>query len=207
MLISDFLAWLKRVTPGKGDGFTLFEILIVVGIISILSTVLLGYSQRNGVIIQLASNQAKLQSLLSRAKALSIQTYFEGPGEGENVCAHGVGVEGQEAYIFQLWGDSCPGPEIGSPSDAWMGGYECRGSTELREERLAGELDSINFENKLVEIDEGESNLTCVIFIPPDPVVKINGGEESASVVIRGKDDTGSLGITVTKDGKIELFK
>src|SRR3989344_6682644 len=94
-------------------GFTLIEIVVVMGIIAILSSMMLGYSQRNSRQVFLAPSQAKLASMFARAKFLSIQSFFYSGPQDDVVCGHGIGVDvnARRVFIFQdiADGEQCSG--------------------------------------------------------------------------------------------------
>jgi len=67
----------NKKSTGKSTGFTLIETLVVITIVGVLSSILVGYSRQSGKIIALTSTEAKFLSLFSRAKFLSIETFFD----------------------------------------------------------------------------------------------------------------------------------
>ena len=177
-------------------GFTLLEIVVVMGIMAILSAMMLGYSQRNSKQVLLATTQVKLASIFSRAKALSIQSFFDsGSGGGDEViCAHGVhiDIDSQEMFIFQDIRDS------GScPRDPRQYDYS---ATDDRE--LEGELNKVSLADKSIKIESADSQY--VIFIPPEPRVEFDGDNPNTSSVVITDGDM-NLTVTVTKDGQIRM--
>lgn len=177
-------------------GFTLLEIVVVIGIMAILSTMMLGYSQRNSRQVLLATTQVKLQSIFSRAKTLSIQSFFDSGSQDpdEIVCAHGVYIDkdSQRMFIFQDITDS------GSCSTD-PGTYEYN---ENKDRELEGELNQLDLADKTVQIDKYDSHY--VIFIPPEPIVEFDGTNENESSVTITDGDM-DLTVTVTKDGQIRM--
>ncbi len=186
---------LARRSLGEG-GFTLIELLVVMGITVALTAMVLGYSRQSSSQLALASTESKMLSLINRAKFLSIETYFGGgrSGSGQRICAYGVRVDiaRQEMFIFQDLSSEgkCPSSSGG---DAYDEG-----------ERLTGELNEIKLENALMAF--GESDLSEVIFIPPDPKTKINksGTTEKAKLSVKIKEGSGQFVITVNNAGQIK---
>ncbi len=185
-----------KISRFKSAGFTLLEILIVVSVITILSAMLAGYSRQSGRQLLLATTEANLLSLFSRAKFLSIETFFQeadSPG-GSKVCAYGVHVDrsAQEIFIFR---DGIP--ELGScPGD----NVYKSGSNDLR---LSGEIDGVKLNADVLSL--GTGSLDDIVFIPPDPEVVINGsGDTSATLVVNSLSGAGDFTITLNKDGQVK---
>ncbi len=190
MPISTYSASSKR----KSKGFTLLEMMVVIGVVTVLSSMILGYSQRNNRQVMLATSQAKMVSLFSRAKALSIQTFFEPQEADETICAHGVKVdeETQSIFIFQ---DIAEG--VGCSRD--IDDYEY----DSGDVRLEGELNELFVGEQTIVIDGDNTDLDWVLFIPPEPRVKFNGSQQEYGVALT--DGTVNVSVRVTKDGQIKL--
>lgn len=187
-------------------GFTLLEIVVVMGIMAVLSSLMLGYSQRNSKQVLLATTQAKMASVFSRAKFLSLQSFFStnsSVGDDEFICAHGVEVDfdEQRISIFQSISDECAGPENLSDTN-YIDEY-----LDYEKVYLEGELNRLHLsEQRGVEL-VGEGQYT-VIFIPPEPRVKFSDNVTDDILKVEAKttvDDTFILGVTVDKNGQIQV--
>lgn len=69
-------------------GFSLIEMLVVVGIVIFLAGMVVAYSSSTGRKMMLYAEQSKVASVLSRAKSLALQKYSV--GSGVSACAFGV---------------------------------------------------------------------------------------------------------------------
>ncbi len=180
-------------------GFTLLEILVVVGITVVLTSMIAGYSREGGRQLALAATETKMLNLLSRAKFLSVETFFGGGRSGDQrICAYGVRVDtsGQEMFIFQDL-SSTPGCLPDNPLGNNDGTYSGIG------ERLVGELNEVKLTNTILAF--GETDLSEVIFIPPDPRTKINNSNISeASIRVKIKEGSSQFVITVNNAGQIK---
>lgn len=99
-LLSFFLKKSKR-----RAGFTLLEIIVVVSITIVLSTIVLAYSRSNEKQIILYREQAMIVGLINQAKTLAIQKFNE-PGTGFTACAFGIHFSGQSNYSLYEVGTS-----------------------------------------------------------------------------------------------------
>lgn len=181
-------------TSDSSAGFTLIELLVVLGITAILSAMIAGYSRESSHGLALASTQAKMTSLISRAKFLSIETYFGGGRSGDQrICAYGVRVDrsGGGVFIFQDLSTEAKCP--GNSNAAYDKG-----------ERLSGEINEVVLKGTLVSLGDG-TNLEELVFIPPDPQTKINKGSVSeGKIEVKAKNDKGKFIITVNNAGQIK---
>ena len=182
---------------GKEVGFTLLELVVVIGIIVILTSMVAGYSREGGRQLALVSTETKMLNLLNRAKFLSIETFFGGGRKGdERICAYGVKVDtaNEEMFIFQDLSTeaSCPGNSNGVYDEG---------------EQLAGELNEIKLQSTSVAFS-GETNLSEVIFIPPDPQTKIKKSDTSevseAKLFVKLREGDGRFIISVNNAGQIK---
>jgi len=178
------------------EGFTLIEMLVVLSITLILSGILIGYSRENSRQLILINTQTKFISLISRAKTLSTTTYLESlnipiaPSDPK-LCAYGVHIDRgtNEAFIFRDKAVDCVNSDYGYDSG---------------DDKLDGEINSFMIEIDAVQFTS-QGTLTDITFIPPDPVVKINGtsGIKEDFVEIETKGSTSKAIIKVNSAGRI----
>jgi len=179
----------------NGAGFTLIELMVVMAIVTFLTTILVGYSRQSGRQLLLSSAEARILSLVSRAKFLSIETFLKdlgGAGPTRKVCAYGVHMDTvkNEIFIFQ---DRKPAAAGCPASDKYEPG--------ANDARLFGELDSVKIDPDLMTLD---GTLKDIVYIPPDPDVIINNsGAGEATIKVDLKDGSGGFVITVTNAGQV----
>jgi len=193
---------MSRCDLRKQGGFTLIEILVVMGIIGVLSAILIGYSKQSSKNLLLTSTEAKSLSLISRAKFLSIETFFEqlgNPPGGRKICAYGVHVDYDENEIF-IFQDR-----------AGAGDSNCNGATNKYESandgRLTGELDSVKINTSILTLSATSTDrLNDIVFIPPDPDVVINNDAaiRNATIEVGLTDESNSFIITVNDAGQVK---
>jgi competence protein ComGC len=200
MAISGFLTSTKRGKLNNSDSaFTLIEIVIVMSIIIVLSTILVGYTRESGKRLMLTTTEAKMLSLISRAKFLSVETFFkeEETASGEKICGYGVRVEGNELFIFQ--------DKVGSSDPCSLSDHEYNVDNTL-DFKMTGELDKMTIDTQVFEMTPTLQN---IVFIPPDPDVIINGNEdeENAKItvdLIGVTNGTEGFTITVNNAGQVK---
>lgn len=183
-------------------GFTLIEVLVVISIVGILTTILIGYSRQSGRNLALTSSQAKLLSLVSRAKFLSIETFFDqldNPSGDMRICAYGVHVdeESNEVFIFQDRMDLSIS-DCDSSNNIFDSQYDLR---------MTGELDELKLDGRVLEVRESPATtLGNIVFIPPDPDVVINGspGTTEGVIEIGIVEDVYSYTVRVDKSGQVK---
>lgn len=88
-----------RLYEGKGRrGFTLLEILVVLGITTFLTGMVLTYGSRGRNQTSLYVEQAKLAQIILRAKSLSVATY----NKPDIPCGYGVSID-YDANSYELF--------------------------------------------------------------------------------------------------------
>jgi prepilin-type N-terminal cleavage/methylation domain-containing protein len=197
-------------------GFTLIEVLIVIAIISVLSTIMLGYGRSSSQQILLAKLVNQTEAIISNARFNSIQTFFNDPGS--KICAHGVRFDrdGLEARVFQMKmkdvSQSCPKPgELDDPEDYYERAYNPTQSSELKTDyEVSGALNQLKFGSEQTNVTLGGDfeKFEYIVFIPPDPQVVIfvdeNENAQETGVLKIGVGDLRGK-VTVTKYGQIDF--
>jgi prepilin-type N-terminal cleavage/methylation domain-containing protein len=157
----------KRMGIDCVRGFTLVEVVVTMAILIIFSGILVGYNQTSSRQLILVSYQAKLMSLISRAKSLSTSTFLDNLNSSYNpgdpiTCAYGAHVDktSGEIFIFRDMAVDCQ-----SSDNKYSGNSE--------RNNLTGDLNIFKLDFKTSEF-MSETDLNDVIFIPPDPKVIIN---------------------------------
>lgn len=139
-------------------GFTLVEIMVVLAVTAMLSSLILVYNASTRETLRLFTEKARVAQLVLRAKSLAISTYTE---TGVTPCGYGLRfnrVTGSYALVAYRPASCRDRSRVDTSDDA----YEVVQATTF-------ELPStIEFE------DRGDAkDVSYIIFIPPDPAVLI----------------------------------
>jgi len=162
--------------------FTIIEMLVIIGVLSLMSSILILYSRRAEQYVVLFKEQAKVINILSRAKALSISTY----SRSEVPCGYGVHFEAPRTFL--IFKDLPVNSNCSSADKK----YSDSTSSELVE---SFQLDSRVLFDSL--------SLSDILFIPPDPKVVITPSQDEATVVLKTIDGSKSATIRVNSAGQI----
>ena len=166
-------------------GFTLIELIVVIGILSGLISLFVLYSRDSERQLKLIREQARLISAVLRTKALSVQTFKS----GEASCGYGVNFSTNAYRIFKE-----PKAADGSCANnkAWGD------ATDI-------EVESVNLSDTGVTLSTSPS-MTDVFFTPPDPKVLLSPGNLSQSVITLSVTIAGSAStraVTINNGGQI----
>ena len=172
---------LKLKIKNSSQGFTLIEILVIITITTILAGIMIAYGHIGERQITLFRDQAKVIGVLNRAKFLTVQMFAE--TTGEKPCAYGVHFENnkQTFLIFKDLKTSCDGVYGGDNSGELFEKYEISSAFKF------------------------QTSLSDVVFIPPDPRVKLNAGSLSEATIKIALDATNYKTIRITKYGQITV--
>jgi|GEM_PF-1354111 len=91
--------WKRKEKNGR-KGFTVIEMLVVVGITIILSGMMLGFNRSSEKTIALVTERERVMSILGTARSLALQR--KNPGIGLAACGYGVKFSGNS--IVTLFG-------------------------------------------------------------------------------------------------------
>ncbi len=170
----------------KIKGFTLIEIMVVIGIMSLLLTTTYTYSRSSEKQIAILRDQAKVVEIANRAKSLSLSSY----GEEGAACGYGIHLEKPRTLIvFRDLAEDCAtsdGKLIFSdttlPCDRSNPDEECLEAYVLEQ--------NVSFSD--------DTSITDIDFVPPDPEVIFSpDGLEEAIIKIK------LLGTSIEKIVKI----
>jgi len=195
-------------------GFTLVEIIIVLGITIMLTSVLIVYTRGGEKQIIFFKDQTVLVSSLLRAKAFAIETFQPKLQPGldpaqEIICGWGVSFSrnSKEYTIFK---------DLPIPNDT-----DCANANKSFD-KTGEAFEAFEF-SEIVEIDclalNGSLNGSClnsnneskidIVFIPPDPLTEFYPKKlpetKEAVIVITLKDKTRNSVIRITKAGQISF--
>ncbi|MFA5083926.1 MAG: prepilin-type N-terminal cleavage/methylation domain-containing protein [Candidatus Paceibacterota bacterium] len=165
----------------NNKGFTVIEMLVVISVMVLLTSLLILYSRTGESQIILFRDQARLIAALNRAKFLSTQLY----SAPESPCGFGVYFS-QAENSFLIFRDSAANC---STSDNIYSG--------------ADEL----FENYQLspQVKFGDLTLTNIIFIPPDPETLIDNDPNKIEgiITLQNLNGSASLNVKVNNAGQI----
>jgi len=159
-------------------GFTLIEMLVIIGTLALISAFLIINVRSNEQQIILFREQAKIVNILSRAKSLTIATF----GKAGVPCGYGVHFEAPSTFLlFKDLAANCQASD-----KRYSGGDEIYESFQLDAALIFDTL-----------------TLSDVTFTPPDPSVAITPSQDEATIVIKAIRTGASATIKVNSAGQI----
>jgi prepilin-type N-terminal cleavage/methylation domain-containing protein len=188
--------------PQKNAGFTLIEILIVVVVSLLLSTIAIGYSGIGRDQVALSVETTKLSQFILQARSLSIATY----GNVGGTCAYGVAFNAASG-TYSIFGytpagmTSCPSAASGKITAASI----------LSDQKMyTGGTSGVHVGNGVVMSTTGNDVLSAVLFYPPNPRVFIVCSDGSfcsfsGKVYLGTADGSMSRTITVDQGGQVNF--
>ena len=188
ILIYEFMRMIRMNTnKNTKKGFTLIEMLVVIGIISLLSGIFIVYSRTGEQQILLFRDQAKIVGAISRAKSLSASSFRASLTKTDSSCGYGVHFEIPNTFIiFKDLAEDC---ELSDQKYTFSNAAEKFESFQL-DSRL--KFDAL-------------TNLSDIVFIPPDISAVITPDQDEAVIVIKTIDDKSSATIKINSAGQVSI--
>ncbi len=192
-------------------GFSTIEVLMVVLIIALLTSLTLGYSREGEKQIVLATARASLLETIIQSKNLAFQTFKQ----IRYLCGYGVHFENNQYILFtdlptgNPLNQRCPMPTASGPFYS--------GATEnFRVESLDPRLEILvcfvpqgitSLGLALPSILCPGTNVADVLFMPPDPIVLFDPPLPGSDMVIvlRFRDGSSSSRIIVGRAGQVSV--
>jgi prepilin-type N-terminal cleavage/methylation domain-containing protein len=142
----------------QNSGFTIIELIVVFGVISILSSYLILYNKVSQSQIILSLEQAKIIELLNQAKSLSISTYLNANAS----CGYGVNINYSQPESYELFSYGISGPGCKN-----IQSIDTSSSTYV----LIGQKNTLP---KELKFNNATSNyLNTIFYMPPQPKILI----------------------------------
>jgi type II secretory pathway pseudopilin PulG len=165
-------------------GFTVIELLVVIGITGLLSSYLIIYSGTSREQLALSIEASRLAQVIARAKSLAISTY----GASGGLCGYGLHVD----YAAQRYS------VVSFDSPTCTGLSALPNTTTTTSYTLAPE----------VRLVSASSSLTDVFFLPPDPKTVLNIGgilvtDQTGSIILEARGGSARKTIRVSSGGQI----
>ncbi len=179
---------MNKVGKKSSLGFSIIEMLVVMGILVLLTSTLILYNRTGERHIIVLREQARLIGTILRAKSLAINTFVE----NEPACGYGVHLtlsagSGKAGYfIYRDRATECRVSDhvYGDSSDEIVPGTE----VVLDKAVMFGDVD-----------------VTDIVFVPPDPQVYLNGGTglDQGEISIQTLDGSSRATIIISNAGQI----
>ncbi len=176
-----------KITKFKSKAFTLIEMLVTLGIITALSSMILVYSRKSETVSNLIREGDHIAFELRRAQNQAM-LMLQQDSDSEQICGWGIYVDQANPEQFILFADLC-----------------------LPDQSTGNEKYDPDEEVEIIPLLRGveifESNISSVVFIPPEPRIKFDpdlGDGTNASIKIQLKNQPGAYyEIQVSEAGQI----
>ncbi len=174
----------------KSKGFTLIELVVVVMIITLLSTVILAGIQTNRAPRALKSAVQELAVNIRKAQSMAISTQRVGE---EVPCGYGLYFDKTNPTSYILFAETDSDPDCANINRLYNGPSE--------------RVRIIKFSSSLVEIASTEPDPFSIFFIPPDPETSINYPSvvSEATITLKAKGDLSVKRVRVNIAGRVEI--
>ncbi|PIR06105.1 hypothetical protein COY65_02445 [Candidatus Jorgensenbacteria bacterium CG_4_10_14_0_8_um_filter_39_13] len=169
------------------SGYTLIEMLVVVGILALLTSITVLYGRTGEEQVALFRSQAEIIGVLNRAKTLSLQIYFSS-STVEKVCGYGVHFDTNNTFF--LFKDL-----VNFPADCSTANHQYDNNEQMESPRSLSK--NLQFGN--------ETSVTDVDFVPPDPKTYLNSSSSfpTATISIQSKTTTAKVYVKINQGGQI----
>ena len=210
-------------------GFTLIEMLVVIGITTLLSVVAIGYSKAGQNEVALTVETSKVAELILQAKALAINTYGGTSDGNTRICAFGVHFEVADqtnvTYSLFAYGvdrksqSHCP--SVASTTAIGLNGTLANGQNGI------GLIQPYEPSSWNIPVAQGvkidyqaalpADALTDVMFFPPDPATLISRNDptgyngdfmpspQTSYIYLSTVDGLNKTVISVSPDGQVNF--
>ncbi|MGB9608992.1 MAG: type II secretion system protein [Minisyncoccia bacterium] len=184
----------------KSNGFTIVELIVSLGVITMLASFLILYNKTNTAQIALSLETAKLVELINKSKSLSLSTYIE---KGA-ACGYGINID-YNSKSYTLF-------RYGSPTLTSGCANIASSSINFLDSTYA-ELEK-NFLPQNINFEKNNDYLNIIFFMPPDPKVLIwknnstlpiqqNNPDYESKIYLTTKDSSFKKQIIVDTSGQI----
>ncbi len=184
-------------------GFTIIELLVVLGITAMLSAIALGYTGVAQNQITLSVESAKIAETILRAKNLAIATYSTAPG----ICGYGVSIDvpDNEYSIFAY------DPAGGGPCPS-VASTTLTGLSTANEQPYSQSTWKVRPGTGVRLVQGNGDGLGAVLFYPPAPATLLSltgdaflppGSAVPLNVHLSTVDGSASTTITVSPAGQV----
>lgn len=178
----------KWLAPKTAQGFTIIEMLVTMGVLTILGGILILYSRAGESTSVLLRELAKVSGDINRTKNLAITTaaFVDKDGNKTLPCGYGIYFDLlQNQYI--IFADLA---------------VDCLTSQHLRDTEGNGDVEIISL-NKPLELKSADPNQ--VFFLPPDPTVIFLGAATEMEIRL-GPASGVIMGVKVNKTGQVSTY-
>ncbi len=184
----------KKKNKKNNFGFTIIEMLVIMGVLALLSGILIVYSRSGEMASNLIRQSAKMVADINRAKNLAITatSFTDSFGQEKRTCGYGI--------YFDI--STTPNQYIIFADTS----FDCGTSLYQRPSDGSNDLDVISI---LPSFSLEIGNVQQVFFLPPDPEVFFTtlDGSNIREAEVEIKSDRGAvIGVRVNKTGQVSTF-
>lgn len=180
--------WFKKIL--NSSGFTLFEMLMSMSIISLIAATLILYTRTGEQQITLFKEQAKVLNMLVRTRNLGITSFIKSASSTSFAtsslpCGYGMHFEiSGEMTIFQDMASDCA----------------------LADHIYSGVAEAFESSTLAADISFDSLSLTDVVFVPPQPLVFITPLQDQALITLTtGGVSPSTASVTVSTANQISI--
>lgn len=165
-------------TTGSRAGFTLLEMLVVIGITTLLAAVAITYSKVGQDETALTVETSKIAEVILQAKELAINTYGATATGGYKACGFGVHFDFSDpsnptyslfAYsVLNNGSSNLPCPSLASTTEMGLVGPDGEGGVAIPQEYQPDSWE-VPLVQGVTMTNEPANTLTDVLFYPPVP--------------------------------------